>query len=167
MLCYEADRDPAEGVPDEVFDVRFGDVESNNGNLPLACAQLGDLAVSCNPMLDPVDGIDGQGHRTVNTQVDRQDGVAIPINIGQLIQARLVLDSFGVVGGNGPPLVVEARVYSAKHCSAQHRSRGYDGTFPRQGEPKVSRKLVSTGPVARVRWSCTQLILLRGRSTSP
>ena len=55
MLCYEADRDPAEGVPDEVFDVRFGDVESNNGNLPLACAQLGDLAVSCNPMLDAVD----------------------------------------------------------------------------------------------------------------
>ena len=34
MLCYEADRDPAEGVPNEVFDVRFGDVESNNGNLP-------------------------------------------------------------------------------------------------------------------------------------
>ena len=110
MLCYEADRDPAEGVPDEVFDVRFGDVESNNGNLPLACAQLGDLAVSCNPMLDSVDGIDGHGHRTVNTQVDRHDGVAIPINIGQLIQARLVLDYLGVVSCDCPHVVVEACV---------------------------------------------------------
>src|SRR4249919_2146301 len=47
-------------------------VACNNGNLPLACAQLGDLAVSCDPVLDSVDGIDGRGHRTVNAQVDRQ-----------------------------------------------------------------------------------------------
>ena len=118
MLCYEEDRDPAEGVLDEVFDVRFGDVESNDGNLPLACAQLGDLAVSCDPVLDSVDGIDGRGDRTVNAQVDRQDGVAIPINIGQLIQARLVLDDFGVVSCDCPQVVVEACVRRTQHSSA-------------------------------------------------
>jgi hypothetical protein len=118
MLCYEADRDPAEGVPDEVFDARFGDVESDNGNLPLACTQLGDLAVSCNPIFNSVDGIDGRGRRTVNTQVDRQDGVAIPINTGQLIQARLVPDDFGVVSCDCPHVVVEACVCRTKHYSA-------------------------------------------------
>jgi hypothetical protein len=50
----------------------------------------------------------GRSHRTVNTQVDRQDGIAIPINIGQLIQARLVLDDFGVVSCDCPHVVVEA-----------------------------------------------------------
>jgi len=168
MLGPPAERNPSDGAPYKVIDVWCG---MSNGTTAISPARSSRAcrAIPCaTRSIAPPDRLRNPSQSlTANAQVDRQDGVAIPINLGELIQARLVLDSFGVVGGNGPPLVVEARVYSAKHCSAQHRSRGYDGTFPRQGEPKVSRKLVSTGPVARVRWSCTQLILLRGRSTSP
>jgi hypothetical protein len=38
--------------------------------------------VSRDPVLNPIDGVDSRGRRTVNAQVDSQDGVAIPINVG-------------------------------------------------------------------------------------
>ena len=50
-----------------------------------------------------------------SSQVECQDCVAIPINIGKLIQARLVLDDFGVIGCDWPHVVIEeARVGRGK-----------------------------------------------------
>jgi hypothetical protein len=43
-LCHQSDRDPAEGVPDELFSTRFGEVERHNRNLAFTVAPLRDLA---------------------------------------------------------------------------------------------------------------------------
>ena len=57
-------------------------------------------------MLKPVDGEDSCTHWTFNAQVECQDGVAIPINIGKLIQVRLILDDFGVIGCDWSDVVI-------------------------------------------------------------
>ena len=43
-LRHQSDRDPAEGVPNELFSTRFRDVERNNRNVALTLAPLRDLA---------------------------------------------------------------------------------------------------------------------------
>jgi hypothetical protein len=148
MLGPPAERNPSDGAPYEVIDVWCG---MSNGTTAISPARSSRAcrAIPCaTRSIAPPDRWRRPSQSlTANAQVDRQDGVAIPINLGELIQARLVLDSFGVVGGNGPPLVVEARVYSAKHCSAQHRSRGYDGTFPRQVNRRCHESSSRLGPL--------------------
>jgi hypothetical protein len=45
-----------------------------------------------------VDGVHGRVNWTVDLQVHRKNGVAIPINLCQLIEARSVYDGFCVIG---------------------------------------------------------------------
>jgi hypothetical protein len=54
-------------------------------NLAAASAQLG-VAVDCDPMLYSVDGIDSRCDWAVDRQVNRQEGVAVPINLCKLIE---------------------------------------------------------------------------------
>ena len=75
------------------------------------------------PFCNPVDGVDGRSHRAVDAQVDCHDGLEIRINVGEVIQAWLPLDGFGVVGCNGTDVVVEARVRRTKHwATVFHRA---------------------------------------------
>src|SRR4029453_11247297 len=101
-------------MPYQVVDVWFCDVERPDGNLTQALAQLSNLDVSRDAMLNAVDCVDSRSHGTINAQVDCQDVIAIPINVGDLMQARMVLNGLGVVGRNGAHVVVEACVCRAK-----------------------------------------------------
>jgi hypothetical protein len=58
----------------------------------------------------------------VDCQVDRQDGVAVPVNMGKLIQAGLVHDRGGVIGCNRPHVIVESCV-----CKAKYGFPAFDG----------------------------------------
>jgi hypothetical protein len=125
VLCYEADRDAPEGVPDEVLNIVLRDVEGDDGDLATRLAQLVDLGMSSDSMLDAVDGVGGCGQGAVDVQVDGQDGVAVSVYAGKFIQAGMVLGGFGVVGGDSPDRVVELCI-----GLAEHRSRAFHaGTF--------------------------------------
>jgi hypothetical protein len=48
-LCHQPDRDPFEGVPDEVFNIRFREIECHKRNFTTASAQLNNLSVQRDP----------------------------------------------------------------------------------------------------------------------
>ena len=52
---------PLKGVSDVVFDIWFADVKRNDWNRALAVPEVSNFCVSCDPMLDSVDGIDLAG----------------------------------------------------------------------------------------------------------
>jgi hypothetical protein len=93
------DEDLVEGVPDELFNIRFRETELQDRNLNAALAQLRDVGPSGNRMLKTVDRIDSRNRSrwTVYPQVDSDDGVAITIDPCQLIKVRSVQDGFGVI----------------------------------------------------------------------
>jgi hypothetical protein len=57
-LYHQSNRDPAEGVPDELFSARFREVERHNRNFALTSAPCRDLAGWCGWMLYSVDSVD-------------------------------------------------------------------------------------------------------------
>jgi hypothetical protein len=63
-LIYE---DLVEGVPDEVFNIRFRETELQDRNLSAALAQFRKVGLSGNRMLKPVDRVDSRNRsrRTV------------------------------------------------------------------------------------------------------
>jgi len=65
-------------------------------------AQLGDVGMSRYSMLNTVDRVDSRNRscRTVYSQVDSHNGVAIAVDRCELIEARSVQDGFGVIGRN-------------------------------------------------------------------
>jgi hypothetical protein len=97
-LRYQPDGDSGEGLPDEVLNTWLSKIELHDGNLTAALTQFNDGGVSRYPMLDSINGVNGHRGRPVDAQVDGQDRVAIPINLGQLIEAGSVQDGFGIIG---------------------------------------------------------------------
>jgi hypothetical protein len=97
-LGYQPDRDSGEGLADEVVNTWLSKIKLHDGNLTAALTQFNDGGVSRYPVLDSIDGVNGHRGRPVNAQVDGQDRVAIPINLGQLIEAGSVQDGFGIIG---------------------------------------------------------------------
>jgi len=97
-LRYQPDRDSGEGLPDEVLNTWLSKIKLHDGNLTTALTQFNDGGVSRYPMLDSIDGVNGHRGRPVDAQVDGQDRVAIPINLGQLIEAGSIQDGFGIIG---------------------------------------------------------------------
>jgi hypothetical protein len=72
---------------------------------------------------------------TVYAQLDSQDGVAISIDLRELIEAGLVPDGFGIIGCNRAHTIVETRGGWAKRSSP----RLHYGRFPQQGERRMTK----------------------------
>jgi hypothetical protein len=123
ILRYEPDRDPFERAPDEVFNARFWEIERHYRNLTASAAQLNDLAMQSDRMLDAVDSVDGRCDWAVNFQVNCQDRVAIPIDLCKLIEAWSIPDGVCIVGGNCPHVVVEVRARWAKRTAPKFHHR--------------------------------------------
>ena len=85
-------------MPDEVVNTWLSKIKLHDGNLTAALAQFNDVGVSRYPMLDSINGVNRHRGRPVDVQVDGQDRIAIPINLGQLIEAGSVQDGFGIIG---------------------------------------------------------------------
>ena len=126
QLRHQPDRDPSEGVPNEILDIRFRKSEGHDSYLAVAVAELRNIAMWSDPLRNPVDGINSHSHRALDPQVDCHDRVQITINAGEFIQARLASEGYCVVGCNGPDVVVEARVCRTKHWPTVFHT----GTFP-------------------------------------
>ena len=84
-LIYE---DLVEGVPDEVFNIRFRETELQDRNLNAALAQLCNVGPSRNRMLKTVDRMKSRNPSrwTLYPHVDSNDGVAIRIDLCELIR---------------------------------------------------------------------------------
>ena len=105
---------------DEVFDAWFRYFKRHDGNVDQR-----------DPVLKPVDSENSRSHLTFNPQVECQDGVAIPIYICKLIQARLILDDLGVIGCDWSHIVIEeARV--------GWTNRSLQGSIAEQSHSKVN-----------------------------
>jgi len=97
-LCYQPNRDPGKGISDEVVKTWLSKINLHDGNLTAALAQFNDVGVPRYPMLDSINGVNRHRGRPVDVQVDGQNRIAIPINLGQLIEAGLVQHGFGIIG---------------------------------------------------------------------
>jgi hypothetical protein len=87
-LIYE---DLVKGQPDEVFNLRFRKTELHHRSFTPALVSL------CNRMLATVYGVDSRSSWTVYAHVDSHDGVAIAIDLGKLVEAGSIQDSFGLI----------------------------------------------------------------------
>jgi hypothetical protein len=137
-LRYQPNGDSGEGVSDEVLNTWLSKIKLHDGNLAAALAQFNDVGVYRYPMLDSIDGVNGHPGSPVDAQVDGQDRIAIPINSGQLIEAGLVQDGFGIIGRDCPDVVVEVGPGRTKHSSPAF----HGGTFSLPGERTVSFRLL-------------------------
>jgi hypothetical protein len=143
ILSYQPHRDPSEGVPDEIFNVRCWHIELDDRNRAQAFTERSNRGVQGDAMCSSVNGVHSRGDWTVDFEVDRKDGVAIPINLGQLIEARSVHDGLCVIGCHCSHVVIEVRPGGAKHSSPKLHGQ----TISPQGERKVSfRLMVTVGP---------------------
>ena len=97
-LRYQPNRDPGEGLADEVVNTWLSKIKLHDGNLTAALAEFNDVGVSRHAMLDSINGVNRHRGRPVDVQVDGQDRIAIPIDLGQLIEAGSVQDRFGIIG---------------------------------------------------------------------
>jgi hypothetical protein len=116
------------GVPDKFSGVHLRYSEPDDRNLTPAQAQLNNLLQSSNRMHRPIERIDSCSRWTIHIQLDSHDGVAISIDLRELIEARSVHDRFGVIGS-------EARGRWTKRSSL----RIHCGTFPHFGERRLSK----------------------------
>jgi hypothetical protein len=135
ILDDQPDGDPSEGVPDKFSGVHLGYVEPDDRNLTPAQAKLNNLLQSSNRMHRPIERINSCSRWTVYVQLDSHDGIAISIDLRELIEAGSVHDRFGVIGCNCPHIVSEARGRWTKRSSL----RIHCGTFPPLGERRVSK----------------------------
>jgi hypothetical protein len=97
-LGYQPNGDPGEGVSDEVVNTLLRKINLHDRNLTAALAQFNDVGVSRYPMLDSINSVNRHRGRPVDVQVDDQNRIAIPINLGQLIEAGSVQHGFGIIG---------------------------------------------------------------------
>ena len=96
-------------------------------------------------MLNAVDGVNSRRTWTIDYQVDRQDRVALPIDVCKLIQARPIQCGLSVVGCDGSHLVIEVRSRRPEHASPTFHGR----TIPLPDERKVSERLMLLGEGTR------------------
>jgi hypothetical protein len=91
-------------------------------------------------MLDSVEGVKSRSGCTVDNQVDRHDGVAIPINMCKLIGTGSIHHCIGIIGCNRAQIVVEVRARWAKYSTPKfHRE-----TLPHPSEQKMSAGCVDS-----------------------
>lgn len=126
-------------VRDEVFNLQFRKTELQDRNLNPATAWLRNVGLSGNGMLKTVDRTDSRNPSrwTVNSHVDSYDGVAIGIDLCELIKDRSVKDGFRVVGCNCLYRIIHVRpswtrllsleFHMPKHFHLQMNARCIEG----------------------------------------
>lgn len=131
--------DLVEGVRDEVFNLQFRKTELQDRNLNPATAWLRNVGLSGNGLLKTVDRTDSRNPSrwTVNSHVDSYDGVAIGIDLCELIKDRSVKDGFRVVGCNCLYRIIHVRpswtrllsleLHMPKHFHLQMNARCIEG----------------------------------------
>jgi hypothetical protein len=91
-LCHQSNRDPAEGLPDELFSARFREVNGTTG-IALTSAPCRDLAGWCGWMLStPSIAETVAVVRPSTLRSTANDGEAVPIKICKLIKAWFIQD---------------------------------------------------------------------------